>query len=227
MAKYRILVIDDARVIRLSLKSILEKLDAEVLELGNVEDLFQSSWKYQNLDLLFLDIDLPGMDGLTALAQIKQSPILTNVPIVMLTGHTDPHMVRRAISSGILDYVRKPFTKETLLRRAGSVLNLPEYAIEGLPDVKMETQELLAATTYYALITLADVSEIPVETPNLLQLPPESGLIQAGPATLILPFKFQGALDAASTAIRIHLQKQNLPVEAYEVTTEAPLPNSI
>ena len=74
MARYRVLVIDDTRVIRLSLKSMLEKIDAEVLELANAEELFQSSWRYLNLDLIFLDIDLPGMNGMTALIKIKEDP---------------------------------------------------------------------------------------------------------------------------------------------------------
>ena len=113
MAKYRVLVIDDTRVTRLSIKSILEKLGAEVLELANAEDLFQSSWRYLNLDLIFLDIDLPGMNGMTALIKLKEDPKWTGVPIIMLTSLADPDIVKRAIQAGIVDYIRKPFLAET------------------------------------------------------------------------------------------------------------------
>ena len=222
MAKYRILVIDDARVIRLSVKSIFEKLDSEVVELGNVEDLFQSSWKYQNLDLLFLDIDLPGMDGLTALEKIKQSPALAKVPIIMLTGHADPQMVRKAINAGILDYVRKPFTKETLLRRAGSILNLTESAIESLPEPQQEMKETSTAPAFYAVLTLSASDEIPAEVSSLLQPPFWSGLKQVGSATLVIPFQFSGTQEAATEAIRDHLQQQNWPVDQCTVTSEPP-----
>ena len=69
----------------------------EVLELDSVEDLFQSVWKYHRIDLLFLDIDLPGMDGLTALEKIKQERALAKVPVIMLTGNSDPQIVKKAI----------------------------------------------------------------------------------------------------------------------------------
>ena len=124
MAKYRVLVIDDTRVTRLSIKSILEKLGAEVLELANAEDLFQSSWRYLNLDLIFLDIDLPGMNGMTALIKLKEDPKWTGVPIIMLTSLADPDIVKRAIQAGIVDYIRKPFLAETLLTRVKNLLAL-------------------------------------------------------------------------------------------------------
>lgn len=125
MAKYRVLVIDDTRVTRLSIKSILEKLGAEVLELANAEDLFQSSWRYLNLDLIFLDIDLPGMNGMTALIKLKEDPKWTGVPIIMLTSLADPDIVKRAIQAGIVDYIRKPFLAETLLTRVKNLLDPP------------------------------------------------------------------------------------------------------
>ena len=135
MAKYRILVIDDTRVIRLSLKSLLEKIGIEVLELGNAEDLFQSSWRFHNLDLIFLDIDLPGMSGMTALIKIKENPKWTGVPIIMLTSYADPVVVTQAIQAGVVDYVKKPFTSETLLRRVKSLLNMPDDAAFALAHV--------------------------------------------------------------------------------------------
>jgi len=125
MAKSRILVIDDTRVIRLSLKSIFEKIGAEVLELGSAEELFHDSWRFHNLDLIFLDINLPGMSGMTALVKIKESPKWAGVPVIMLTSHADPVVVKQAIHCGIYDYICKPFTTEALLQRVKPLLKLP------------------------------------------------------------------------------------------------------
>ena len=125
MEKQRILVIDDSRVIRLTLKSIFEKIGAEVLELSNAEELFQDTWRYHNLDLIFLDIDLPGMNGMTALIKIKETPKWNGVPIIMLTSHAAPPLVKQAIHCGIHDYISKPFTAETLFLRVKPLLKLP------------------------------------------------------------------------------------------------------
>ena len=140
MARYRVLVIDDTRVIRLSLKSMLEKIDAEVLELANAEELFQSSWRYLNLDLIFLDIDLPGMNGMTALIKIKEDPKWTGVPIIMLTSLADPDVVKRAIQAGIVDYIRKPFLAETLLSRVKNLLSQPFATEQPKNERTVETE---------------------------------------------------------------------------------------
>jgi len=223
MAKYRILVVDDARVIRLSLKNVFEKFDCEVLELGNAEDLFQSDWKYQKLDLLFLDIDLPGMDGLTALEKIKQIPHLANVPVIMLTGHSDPNKVRQAISRGVTDYIRKPFTADSLLKRARIILDLPESTGEGAPESLPAAEESLKKPTLYAVVNFSPAAQIPSEFAALLQPSSESGLIQAGPVILIIPFEHSGSQDEASAAISSHLQQQNLAADAFKITATPPL----
>ena len=154
MANNRVLVIDDTRVIRLSIKTIFEKYGVEVLELGNVEDLFQAVWKYHRVDLLFLDIELPGMDGLTALEKIRRDPVLSKVPVIMLTSNADPHNVKKAIHAGIVDYVRKPFTSETLLQRVRPLLQLPAAPPAELPAASalVRKKSEPAATLWYAKI---------------------------------------------------------------------------
>jgi len=92
-------------VIRLTLKSLFEKIGAEVLELSNAEDLFQDTWRYHNLDLIFLDIDLPGMNGMTALIKLKETPKWNGFPIIMLTSHAAPALVKQDIHCGIHDYI--------------------------------------------------------------------------------------------------------------------------
>jgi DNA-binding response OmpR family regulator len=59
-------------------------------------------------DVILLDIAMPGMDGMTALQQLRA--IAPEVPVVMLTGNTDEEVGRTALRWGAFDYVRKPFT---------------------------------------------------------------------------------------------------------------------
>ncbi len=210
MARYRVLVIDDTRVIRLSLKSLLEKIDAEVLELANAEDLFESSWRYLNLDLIFLDIDLPGMNGMTALIKIKEDPKWTGVPIIMLTSLADPDVVKRAIQAGIVDYIRKPFLAETLLNRITSLLN------SGLVPEKSAVDENEAATLplqyYQATLSLDPAENLPPYLASLLPLGFGSGVQITQPASLVIPFQFSGSLDAATATFEQHLRQNQISV---------------
>ena len=210
MAKYRVLVIDDTRVTRLSIKSILEKLGAEVLELANAEDLFQSSWRYLNLDLIFLDIDLPGMNGMTALIKLKEDPKWTGVPIIMLTSLADPDIVKRAIQAGIVDYIRKPFLAETLLNRITSLLNSALVPENSVVD---ETEAAKLPLQYYqATLSLDPAENLPPYLASLLPLGFGSGVQITQPASLVIPFQFSGSLDAATATFEQHLRQNQISV---------------
>ena len=218
MAKYRVLVIDDTRVIRLSIKSILEKLGDEVLELANAEDLFQSSWRYLNLDLIFLDIDLPGMNGMTALIKLKEDPKWTGVPIIMLTSLADPDIVKRAIQAGIVDYIRKPFLAETLLNRITSLLNSALVPENSVVD---ETEAAKLPLQYYqATLSLDPAENLPPYLASLLPLGFGSGVQITQPASLVIPFQFSGSLDAATETFEQHLKQNQIAVEKCKIVPQ-------
>ena len=211
MAKYRILVIDDTRVIRLSLKSVLEKINAEVLELSNAEELFQSSWRYLNLDMIFLDIDLPGMNGMTALIKIKEDPKWTGVPIIMLTSLADPDVVKRAIQAGIVDYIRKPFLAENLLERVKSLLT--RTSVDENPVLETAPEpDAPALSAYQATLSLDPSENLPPGLASLLPLGFGSGVQITLPASLIIPFQFAGTLEQAKAAFEQHLRQNQLSV---------------
>ena len=218
MARYRVLVIDDTRVIRLSLKSLLEKIDAEVLELANAEDLFESSWRYLNLDLIFLDIDLPGMNGMTALIKIKEDPKWTGIPIIMLTSLADPDVVKRAIQAGIVDYIRKPFLAETLLNRITSLLNSALVPENSVVD---ETEAAKLPLQYYqATLSLDPAENLPPYLASLLPLGFGSGVQITQPASLVIPFQFSGSLDAATETFEQHLKQNQIAVEKCKIVPQ-------
>jgi DNA-binding response OmpR family regulator len=118
----KVLVIDDSALIRMEVKRTLEKYGVEVIELSNAEDFFQYLWRYQGLNLLILDIILPGMDGISALEKIKLTGAWQYLPVIMLTGRAERADVTRALQAGAVDYIRKPFAREELLERVEGIL---------------------------------------------------------------------------------------------------------
>lgn len=66
--------------------------------------------------LIFLDVEMPGMDGLAALARIKADPRFADIPVVMLTGVADESYMRRAALLGANSYTVKPAQAEDFLQ---------------------------------------------------------------------------------------------------------------
>lgn len=121
---FKVLIIEDSYIVRLEVRQALEEYGIQVVELNNAEDFFNFSYRYHDLNLLLLDISLPGMDGLSALERIRACDEWLRLPVIMLTGRADKKTVEKAIIAGALDYIRKPFTSEILLEKVAQVLNL-------------------------------------------------------------------------------------------------------
>ena len=66
--------------------------------------------------LIYLDIEMPGMDGQTTLRQIKSDPELMDIPVVMMTGVSDEAQMRAAAAAGANSYTLKPANAEQFLR---------------------------------------------------------------------------------------------------------------
>jgi len=62
---------------------------------------------------VFLDLDLPGLNGLQLLAKIRQEPRLKAVPVIVMTGSVDPHAVRECSKYGVTAYLPKPIDLAT------------------------------------------------------------------------------------------------------------------
>ena len=116
----RILIIDDEEPIRFSLRGILEDEGYEVLEAATAEEGLTVA-DTQSPDLVFLDIWLPGMDGLTA-----QTPLKANhpgLPVVMISGHGTIETAVAAIQQGAYDFIEKPLSLEKVVIVDGRVEN--------------------------------------------------------------------------------------------------------
>src|SRR5215216_2467841 len=110
--KSRILVIDDEAAIRDSLRMILEYEGYEFLGAATGQDGL-AMVERENPDLVFLDIKMPGMDGLEVLQRIKAAD--ETVPVVMISGHATVTTAVDATKLGALDFIEKPLASERVL----------------------------------------------------------------------------------------------------------------
>ena len=112
MAGEHILIVDDERAIQRSLRGVLEDEGYRVTAVGSAEEAL-ARLADDSPDLVFLDIWMPGMDGLEALAEIKQRRPETAV--VMISGHGTIETAVKATKLGAYDFVEKPLSLEKTL----------------------------------------------------------------------------------------------------------------
>lgn len=110
----RILVVDDEPPIRRFLRTSLSAQGYQVLEADDGEAAL-AVLRRNAIDLLILDLGLPGMDGFEVIKQLRDSG--SAVPIVVLSVRTDEAGKVRALDLGADDYVSKPFGMDELLAR--------------------------------------------------------------------------------------------------------------
>jgi YesN/AraC family two-component response regulator len=103
----RIIICDDDPVTRVVLTKTLEELGYKVTQ--QASDAFQAITLCETLqpDILFLDINMPGLDGLTAIELIRNTAPSTN--IILVSGASTLDNVRKAIKLGVRAFVVKPF----------------------------------------------------------------------------------------------------------------------
>jgi two-component system nitrogen regulation response regulator NtrX len=112
MIKDRILIIDDERGIRSSLKGILEDEGYSIKTANTGEDCLRLI-EWQNFDLILLDIWLPEMDGIEVLKKIKTMD--ENPQVVMISGHGTVETAVKATKLGAYDFLEKPLSLEKVV----------------------------------------------------------------------------------------------------------------
>ena len=112
MAGEHILIVDDERAIQATLRGVLEDEGYRVSAVGSAPDAL-SKLADETPDLIFLDIWMPGMDGLEALAEIKQRR--PESAVVMISGHGTIETAVKATKLGAYDFIEKPLSLEKTL----------------------------------------------------------------------------------------------------------------
>jgi two-component system chemotaxis response regulator CheY len=124
MAEIRALIVDDSSVMRKIVERSLRQAGLDPLVVYDASSGIEGLevLKSKQVDLILSDINMPSMDGLEFLRQIKAQNLAPGVPVVMITTESSEEHVKQAILAGAQGYIRKPFTAEQVKERVLSLL---------------------------------------------------------------------------------------------------------
>jgi len=119
-----ILVVNDSTAIRKILIRVLRQTALAIGEIFEASDGVEALEMVRNhpLNLVVSDINMPNLDGLGLLAELKGSKQWRNLPVVMITTEGSEEKVSQAIRLGSAAYIRKPFTAEQIQEKIGALL---------------------------------------------------------------------------------------------------------
>ena|SRR5881396_1409132 len=122
MPKRIILSIDDSRMVHLVVAKALKPLDVEVLTAVNGQEGLEKA-EQEMPDLILLDVSMPVMDGIEALAALKANAATRDIPVVILSADAGQDDIERARRLGALNFIPKPFTGDALVASLATCLD--------------------------------------------------------------------------------------------------------
>jgi two-component system chemotaxis response regulator CheY len=119
MSEIRALIVDDSTVMRKIVERALRQAGLDplmVYEAGSGTEGLELL-RVKTVNLILSDINMPSMDGLEFLRQLRGQNLAPGVPVVMITTESSEEHVKQAILAGAQGYIRKPFTAEQVKER--------------------------------------------------------------------------------------------------------------
>ncbi len=116
-----ILVADDDEIYLEMLVAIIEGGGLRAIAVDNGEAAL-AKMLFRRPDLVLMDFQMPGLDGLQALRRMKMNPDLKPVPVIMLTGTSERELVAQCIQAGAADFIVKPSDRATILAKINALL---------------------------------------------------------------------------------------------------------
>ncbi|MDH5693576.1 MAG: response regulator [Gammaproteobacteria bacterium] len=110
----KILSVDDSQVIREMITTILTEQGHEVKTAKDGVEAFRMTAK-EEFDLIFCDINMPNMNGISFVSRVRRLDKYANVPIIMLTTESQKEKKDQAKTMGATGWLLKPFTRERIL----------------------------------------------------------------------------------------------------------------
>lgn len=121
----KVLIVDDAGIMRRIIGKCVAEIGCEALEAENGQQALEVlAANPGQINLIFLDWNMPVMSGFEALQKIKTNPETKSIPVVMATTESGKADILKAIQTGASGYIVKPFQKETLINKMKEILKI-------------------------------------------------------------------------------------------------------
>ena len=111
-----ILIVDDSAAIRKILQRVLRQADVDVGEVYEAGDGLEAleTLKKHKVHLVLADVNMPNMNGMQLLAEIKSRAEFSSLPVIMITTEGSQSKVMEAAQLGAAGYIRKPFSADQI-----------------------------------------------------------------------------------------------------------------
>jgi putative two-component system response regulator len=140
MQKTVFLVDDNATNLTMAEEALADKY--RVIALSSAVKMFKALEKFKP-DLILLDVEMPEMTGFSAMELLKSNSSYSEIPVIFLTGRTDPASEAIGIKLGAVDFIMKPFSAPVLLNRIKNHLHLDELIRERTMQLARRTEQLV------------------------------------------------------------------------------------
>ncbi|MEX2262028.1 MAG: response regulator [Bryobacteraceae bacterium] len=120
-----VMIVDDSAAIRKILQRMLRQSGVAIGEVWEAADGFEALevLKQSRVGLVLSDLNMPNMDGLQLLGEIRSNREWRHVPVIIITTEGGENKVMEAVHRGASGYVRKPFTSEQIKQKLMAVLS--------------------------------------------------------------------------------------------------------
>ena len=131
-----ILIVDDESSTRVIISRVLKDRNFQLLQAENGQKALEILEGGQKIDLILLDVTMPGMNGYEVLSKMAEKGLNKDLYVIMLSGLTTSPDIMKGYNVGAHYYITKPFQGQTLI-------NIVEYLIGDLSPEEKHRRELL------------------------------------------------------------------------------------
>ncbi len=113
----KVIIADDSQVMRNIIQNAIRPMGLEVLEASNGHEVFDHlEAQGNNIGVIFMDWNMPGMNGFDCLKALKKNEKYKDIPVLMISTEAEDEKVQMAKDAGAKGYLSKPFTPEKLIK---------------------------------------------------------------------------------------------------------------
>lgn len=121
--KIRFLVVDDFSTMRRIVRNLLKELGFTNVDEAEDGKVALEKLNTGGFDFVVTDWNMPNMDGLTLLQNIRSTPALQNLPVLMVTAEAKKENIIAAAQAGANGYIVKPFTSQTMSEKLNKIFD--------------------------------------------------------------------------------------------------------